>query len=53
MALFVMGKIDEAGEYLANATALNPGYALAHDALGLVRQVQGRIEEALAHSSGR
>src|SRR5205085_6461977 len=42
------GKLDEAGEGFAAVTKQSPTFAEAHLNLGLVREEQGRFEEALA-----
>jgi Tfp pilus assembly protein PilF len=49
MALLLQGQDGAARERLEAAVALDPAYALAHDALGVVLQRQGLVEQALTH----
>jgi len=42
------GDLDAAGDGFAAATKADPGFAEAHFNLGLVREEQGRLEEAVA-----
>lgn len=44
------GKLDEAAAKLNEALAGDPNYALAHSALAVVLQKQGRHEEAIQHA---
>jgi mono/diheme cytochrome c family protein len=46
MALFILGRRDEAAGAFEKAIALDAAYARAYDGLGQVRQSQGRVEEA-------
>jgi len=49
MALLLQGRAAEAQVRMESAVALDPGYALAHDALGVVLERQGQADEALRH----
>ena len=49
MALLMQGADAPARERLERALSLNPAYARAHDALGIVLQRQGQAREALVH----
>ncbi len=48
MALLMQEQDAPAQQRIEKALALNPAYARAHDAMGILLQRQGRIEEALA-----
>jgi tetratricopeptide (TPR) repeat protein len=44
------GKLEEAIAKLEESLALNDGYTLAHSALAVILQRQGRHEEAIEHA---
>jgi tetratricopeptide (TPR) repeat protein len=43
------GRIEETIEHFQQALQINPGYADAHNNLGLALEKQGKIEEAIEH----